>query len=505
MGVRNIFDRKIAVSGNDRAPVIVSICGQAQVPTVTAINCTLLPKLEQENDYSDDYKSLQELHNKINDRKINLSEPVLLVDGENRRKSVVDDKISVLMTPKVSKPSQISLVSVPNPAFQLNSITKTVSGRHLKRSKSLNRQRNLPGSITDTSNSSETSINLFLSENNSIYLVNEEKIDQELTVEELKELDDLDFVFIDTKDLIFPNFLEIKNHLDHSRFLRKLETEPDAYYLLEKFVQKHVFDNMTPTKLAKLNHYTYTGRPSNFVIEPVPEYVTHSYVFDLGEIMLGEKNLCTLPLLFHGPGRFSASCRTETALPGVRIWFQEPKFPHGDSTLLAPFKYTLRSYVPEIAGDGKYKNRHDRINEIKINDNKTVQAQHCHSHDFTKRLIHTRKPRTMDEKKEIEKFYTGISTKLRTQKNPFTYAEIYQETSRDAGQKIFKLNIEWTACSKHFTQGQELNEILYIDIHLGATIPIIVRGKIFKPYRCLCPIFPPPCPPHSSTTSCNFE
>lgn len=95
--------------------------------------------------------------------------------------------------------------------------------------------------------------------------------------------------------------------------------------------------------------------------------------------------------------------------------------------------------------------------------------------------MHVRKGLNVEEKAKVKEHYSHVSVmhgKLRV-RDPNTYAEIFQETSKDATGLIFGLMVEFhptpSAYGKKFS---DFHEVLHLDIHLGPSVPLYLYAKI---------------------------
>lgn len=254
---------------------------------------------------------------------------------------------------------------------------------------------------------------------------------------------------------------------------------------MEKFFKRHASSKFDKEGFKLPPKFGFKGKAVSFIIEPIHKCCldVQMYHFDLGEISLNEKTQKKLPLIFHGPGIFSASFRAEISIPGLQVKFEiDPKcFP---SKKGIPFKYNLKEYVPEVTNGYRYTKRHNR-DSCDVED--IYDLTHAHSHDFTKRLVHVRKPRTVKQMSSIKTHYNKINSKYKPIRDPFIYAEIFQETSRDASNHVFTIAIQFIPTAKYYCPGMLIDEVMYLDIHLGVSIPVLLQGKIAeKPVDCSC-------------------
>lgn len=149
-----------------------------------------------------------------------------------------------------------------------------------------------------------------------------------------------------------------------------------------------------------------------------------------------------------------------------------------------PFKFTLKEYLPDPP-KGRYALERSR------QDDPLLELTHAHSYDFTNRLVHVRKSLNLEEKTKIKEHYSHVSAMHGKNKvrDPNTYAEIFQETSRDATGQIFGILLEFQPNLNSFGKKYlELHEILHLDIHLGSSVPLHFHARVNPrdPNACAC-------------------
>lgn len=156
------------------------------------------------------------------------------------------------------------------------------------------------------------------------------------------------------------------------------------------------------------------------------------------------------------------------------LQFSPPTDDSSFSSADIPFKFTVKEYLPEPPTKTKIR----------------LELTHAHSYDFTNRLVHVRKGLSSEEKALVKEHYSHVSVmhgKMKV-RDPNTYAEIFQETSRDATGQIFSIQVEFqpspSSYGKKFTI---LHEILHLDVHLGPSVPLHLHAKIVpKDSSCAC-------------------
>lgn len=90
---------------------------------------------------------------------------------------------------------------------------------------------------------------------------------------------------------------------------------------METLSNVHIFPKFNVSNMKSPPKYIYTGKPTNFPIDPIPSWCLpiQSYSLDLGPIKLNELHKASFEFVCHGPGVFNASVRSESPIPGLSI------------------------------------------------------------------------------------------------------------------------------------------------------------------------------------------
>ncbi|XP_011188801.1 uncharacterized protein LOC105216146 [Zeugodacus cucurbitae] len=263
-----------------------------------------------------------------------------------------------------------------------------------------------------------------------------------------------------------PHASVLEQLIETQKFLRQLRENPKLVMLLRKVHQEYLkmLSNYGESMPINLKHFT---------TQPLP-FHQQGFILNMNVLVLGQLRKFTIDLHFHGPGKLIASVRTEVKIPGLYVDFEVRKSEDHDYLFFAAEKKS-----PSLFGK-RYRNMYERVIDAETD----PKVKHAHSFDFDKTEHHTRLEVGAKERKELQNYYNSLNKSVyEDQKHHFTLCKIFSnsKTNYYSGEAQLVLLIKPEA--KFYEEGQMLEDYLYIDLHLGPTLPILLRGIISKQYR----------------------
>ena len=270
-----------------------------------------------------------------------------------------------------------------------------------------------------------------------------------------ESLDEEGFTMIDYPEE-YPKAVDITNYIDQLGFSKSLKSK-EIFKEFKEIYNEHVLEKFRDAKQNKPK-----GR-AGFVQEetedttstPLP-LILQQYEVDLGEIPLDGNTVKDFRVLFHG-GQVKAALRTEHFIPGLTLKFLQ-------TSETENFVQTFDFDVKMLEGYETYINRFQRELE-EVNDAQQT-VKRCHSFDFTRARVHTRKIlSTVQERHEVFKTYNAVmSTKKKTVRNPFVQSEIVEKSSLANGQNIFEFKVCLEVLSELYQLETEFDELIFLDV-----------------------------------------
>lgn len=256
-----------------------------------------------------------------------------------------------------------------------------------------------------------------------------------------------------------PNAVVLNQMLVTERYLHRLRVNPSLYDTHQKVYQKYV--NL---------HKSQGHKPSNvkhFTVQPLPcEQL--AYVLDLGPLSLDTIRRFEVRLHFFGPGKLIASARTSVKVPGLYVNLQVDHHPDKKFTYWAE-----KCNAPEFFDNG-YRNMWERLLDEATN----PRVKHAHSFDFDEMVKHQRHI-TDKDRRLIEDYYNSLNPSVYPDhKHHFTLAKILTTHHSNFSGVEMKLIGLFKPESKYYERDQRVVDYIYIDLHMGPTLPILLRGVI---------------------------
>ncbi|XP_030384254.1 uncharacterized protein LOC115631593 [Scaptodrosophila lebanonensis] len=255
-----------------------------------------------------------------------------------------------------------------------------------------------------------------------------------------------------------PNAVVLKQMLETERYLQRLRRQPELYAIHKKVYLEY-------EKAFKVVSYKLPTSVKHFTVQPIP-CQQHGYILNLGKLRLNSLRRFEFRLHFFGPGKLIAAARTAVKIPGLYVDFLVDN--HDD------LKFTYwaeKCYAPEFFNK-KYRNMLERLMDAE----KDPRLQHAHSFDIDDFKKHQRDI-TDTDRRLIDEYYNSLNLSVYPDhKHHFMLAKIY--TSHHSNFSGIDLRVVglYKPESKYYEVGQLLEDFIYIDLHLGPTLPILLRG-----------------------------
>ncbi|KAH8361013.1 hypothetical protein KR093_010871, partial [Drosophila rubida] len=256
-----------------------------------------------------------------------------------------------------------------------------------------------------------------------------------------------------------PNAIVLNQMMVTERYLHRLRITPELYDIHQKVYYKYISLHKTHAyKASNVKHFT---------VQPLPcEQL--AYVIDLGPLALNTLRRFELRLHFFGPGKLIACARTAVKVPGLYVDFQVENQPDKKFTYWAE-----KCDAPEFFDKG-YRNMWERL----LDASKSPRLNHAHSFDFNKLAIHQRNL-TDKDRRMVEDYYNSLNPSVYPDhKHHFTLAKVFTAYHSNFSGVDMKLVGLFKPESKYYERHQRVVDYIYIDLHMGPTLPILLRGVI---------------------------
>ncbi|XP_030565461.1 uncharacterized protein LOC115765868 isoform X2 [Drosophila novamexicana] len=257
-----------------------------------------------------------------------------------------------------------------------------------------------------------------------------------------------------------PNAVVLNQMLVTERYIHRLRNNPDLYSVHQKVYNS--YESQTRTQGYKL-----PVNVRHFTVQPLPcEQL--AYVLDLGPLTRDTLRRFELRLHFFGPGKLIAAARTAVRIPGLYVDFNVENHPDKKFTYWAE-----KCTEPEFFNKG-YRNMWERLLDADTN----PKLKHAHSFDFDAFVRHQRDI-TDKDRRMIEEYYNSLNLSVYPDhKHHFTLAKIHTANLSNFSGVDMRLVGYFKPESKYYELDQRIVDYIYIDLHMGPTLPILLRGVI---------------------------
>ncbi|XP_036329834.1 uncharacterized protein LOC118741975 [Rhagoletis pomonella] len=260
-----------------------------------------------------------------------------------------------------------------------------------------------------------------------------------------------------------PHASVLEQIIETQKFIKQLQANTKTALLLRKVHQDYV-------KLISSYGESMPINLKHFTTQPLP-FQQQGFVFNMNQLVLGQLRKFVIDLHFYGPGKLIASVRTEVKIPGLYVDFEVKKSENHDYIFYAAEKKSASLLVK------RYRNLFERI----IDTETDPKVKHAHSFDLDRKEQHTRLEVDAKQRKELQNYYNSLNKSVyEDHKHHFTLCKIFSNSKRNYYSGEARLVILFKPEAKYYEEGQILEDYLYIDLHLGPTLPILLRGLIAK-------------------------
>ncbi|XP_037957607.1 uncharacterized protein LOC119687388 isoform X2 [Teleopsis dalmanni] len=274
------------------------------------------------------------------------------------------------------------------------------------------------------------------------------------------------YVFVNPNDV--PNEIILEQIIQTKKFMKNLIHNPDIALLTYNVYKEHIKFLQSFCKPVHLKYFT---------IQPLP-FELHGYILNLGQLQLNTYHKFDLALRFFGPGKITAAARTIIKIPGLYVNFElennKPETPYPDYE----YVYHITEDKMPQCFNKRYRNQYEREIDMEID----PKLKHAHSFDVDLKAQHKRKF-TAQDRKCIQNYYSVYSLNKAVcveRKNHLILCKILSNSKKNVSGLILHVKIIINPRSRFYENGQLLQDFLYIDLHLGPTLPILLRGVVVK-------------------------
>ncbi|KAH8244579.1 hypothetical protein KR038_007057, partial [Drosophila bunnanda] len=279
-----------------------------------------------------------------------------------------------------------------------------------------------------------------------------------------------------------PHATVLRQLLLAERYLLRLRTRPELYALHQQVYQSHL-------KLHKAPGYKQPSLVKHFTVQPIP-CEQHGFILELGSLARNSLRRFELKLHFFGPGKLIAAARTTVRIPGLFVDFKVPAAAEHASKKFSFWSEKCKSL--EFFKD-KYRNMFERLMDAE----QDPKLKHAHSFDLDKMVKH-RRDLTPKDRRLIEEYYNSLNPSVYPDhKHHFTLAKIFSGSmSNYSGVDITIVGF-FKPEAQFYEKNQLVEDYIFIDVsgvfrtvkgnrfklpypqlHMGPTLPILLRGSI---------------------------
>ncbi|XP_017132038.1 uncharacterized protein LOC108149140 isoform X1 [Drosophila elegans] len=246
------------------------------------------------------------------------------------------------------------------------------------------------------------------------------------------------------------------------RYLRRLRLKPELYSVHQQVYQSY-------QKIHKAPGFKHPAMVKHFTVQPVP-CEQHGFVLDLGLLTMNTLRRFELKLHFFGPGKLIAAARTAVRIPGLYVDFNVTDAQHADKKFsFWAEKCTTLEYFKD-----KYRNMFERLMDAE----QDPKLKHAHSFDLDRMVKHQR-DLTPKDRRLIVEYYNSLNPSVYPDhKHHFTLAKIFSGClSNYSGVDVTMVGL-FKPESRFYEKDQLVEDYLYIDLHMGPTLPVLLKGLI---------------------------
>ncbi|XP_065356796.1 uncharacterized protein LOC135951140 [Calliphora vicina] len=277
---------------------------------------------------------------------------------------------------------------------------------------------------------------------------------------------------------LIKTYILVNNNEDlpNSRILEQLlQTEKFLNHLRHNSVSCSILSRLYENYLLQRNSYDdkIAINLKHFTIQSLP-FQLRTHILDMDKVYLNQYSKLMFELEFIGaPGELIAAARCALKIPGLTVDLEIV-----ENTDNNDFIY-YRSEEKLFACDKPYRN----INERNMDAETNPKLKHAHSYDINRLQQHERNV-TRKEPKSLRNYYNSLNKSIyMDQKYHFTHCKIFTNTECIMSKARIKVIVLFRPQKSHYKHNQNVEDYLYIDLHMGPTLPILLRAVIIDRNR----------------------
>ncbi|XP_033235264.1 uncharacterized protein [Drosophila pseudoobscura] len=258
-----------------------------------------------------------------------------------------------------------------------------------------------------------------------------------------------------------PHATILKQMLLGERYRNRLRDSSELY-------AKHQEVYQSQQKLHKAASYKLPPNVKHFTVQPIP-CEQQGHILDLGHLNRNTLRRFELQLHFFGPGKLIAAARTAVRIPGLFVDFSISPELHADKKFsFWSEKCTALEYFKK-----KYRNMLERLMDAQ-----DPNLKHAHSFDLDQLLKHQRSLLGKD-RHLMEEYYNSLNLSIYPDhKHHFTLAKVYSDSQMNYSGVDVRVVGYFKPESRYYQKNQLVEDYIYIDLHMGPTLPILLKGYI---------------------------
>ncbi|KAM7351072.1 uncharacterized protein ACRADG_004056 [Cochliomyia hominivorax] len=262
-----------------------------------------------------------------------------------------------------------------------------------------------------------------------------------------------------------PSYGILEQQLQTKKFVKQLHYNTESLTILNQLHQNYLTQRNGFEEMKAINLKYFT-------IEPLP-FHTRGYLLDMENVYMNQFRKFSFQIEFLGPGKLLAAARNEIQIPGLMVDFEISKSSnHND------FIY-YRNEDNLIQCAKSYRNINERLLDAEYN----PKLKHAHSYDIDSLKQHQRNPK-MNATKCLRNHYNSLNKSVyKDQKNHIIHCKLFESPKNNFSEIIINVKIIFRPDAIHYRHKQIVEDYLYIDLHMGPTLPILLKAVIIDRNR----------------------
>ncbi|XP_061398688.1 uncharacterized protein LOC133334406 [Musca vetustissima] len=261
-----------------------------------------------------------------------------------------------------------------------------------------------------------------------------------------------------------PDPIQLEQLLETEKFLQQLHEHSETGELFKILYRE--YQNVNYDRISKnLKH---------FVVQPLP-FNMRGLVLDLGKLVFNQYRKYSVSLDFLGPGILIAAARSAIEIPGVFVDFEAV-----DRTGDSQFIYDRSDKNQcQTKSPTRYRNMYERELDAEID----PKVKHAHSFDIDKQVQHQRRFRhNRCQRKWLQNYYGSLNKSIYAEhKHLYTHCKIFTKNKKYISSAKLNVVILIRPEKRYYLANQHIEDYVFIDLHMGPTLPILLRGTITEP------------------------